>query len=93
MLHICTRRRGRRFAQSRVHSWFQILTPAPTARDRAADDVQLDAEYSLHLSNWLPVELVSIDDGATGIDTVAARLPGGGSTEVRAFYQLRVVVK
>jgi hypothetical protein len=62
-------------------------------RDRAADDVQLVAEYSLDLSNWLPVELLSIDAGSAGIDTVTAQLPGGGSAEVRAFYRLRVEEK
>ena len=61
-------------------------------RDRSADDVQLIGEYSLDLSAWLPVEALSIDAGAAGIDTVVARLPGGGS-ELRVFYRVRVVEK
>jgi hypothetical protein len=59
-------------------------------RNRAADDVQLVAQFSLDLQTWSPVEVLSIDPGSTGIDTVTARMLGA---DARGYYRLSVVEK
>lgn len=56
----------------------------------AADDVHLGAEFSHDLDSWLPADMLTIDPGSIGIDTVAAGIAG---EHPRGFFRLRVIEK